>query len=96
MDDVKLSIVRYSYFQFRDKDQVEVDIIIESAQKLVGIEVKASATVTQRDFKGLNKLKNACAEQFAMGVVFYDGDTILPFGRKLFAVPISILIPHLG
>jgi hypothetical protein len=25
--------------------------------------------------------------------VFYDGETILPFGNKLFAVPISLLCP---
>lgn len=79
------------FFHFRNKDQVEVDIIIEQGQRLVGIEIKAAATVTPADFKGLNKLKEAMGEQFAAGVVFYDGQNILPFGEKLFAVPISYL-----
>lgn len=79
------------FFHFRNKDKVEVDIIIEQGRRLAGIEIKAAATVTQADFKGLIKLKNACGEQFAAGVVFYDGENILPFGEKLFAVPISCL-----
>jgi predicted AAA+ superfamily ATPase len=80
------------FFHFRNKDKVEVDIIIEQGRKLAGIEIKAAATVTQADFKGLNKLKDACGEQFAAGVVFYDGENILPFGEKFFAVPISYLM----
>lgn len=67
-------------------------IIIEQGQSLAGIEIKAAATITQADFKGLNKLKDTCGEQFAAGVVFYDSENILPFGDRLFAVPISCLM----
>jgi len=81
------------FYHFRNKDKVEVDIIIEQCRKMAGIEIKAAATVTKNDFKGLNKLKDACGEQFNAGVVFYDEDSIVPFGDKLFAVPISLLIP---
>jgi len=81
------------FYHFRNKDKVEVDIIIEQGRQLAGIEIKAAATVTNADFKGLNKLKEACGEQFSAGVVFYDGDSILPFGEKLFAIPIHVLIP---
>lgn len=80
-----------NFYHFRNKDKVEVDIIVEQDRKLAGIEIKATATVTQSDFKGLNKLKDACGAQFAAGVLFYDGENILPFGAKLFAVPISVL-----
>jgi len=55
---------------------VEVDIVIESTgQRLAGIEVKASATVTQADFRGLKKMKAAVVERFAAGVVLYDGES---------------------
>ncbi len=84
-----------NFYHFRNKDKVEVDIIIEQGRQLAGIEIKAAATVIQRDFKGLNKLKDSCGDQFAAGVVFYDGENILPFGDKLFAVPISVLTPQL-
>ena len=84
------------FYHFRDKDKVEVDIVIEQGLQLAGIEIKASATVTPGDFKGLSKLKDACGKQFSAGVVFYDGNNILPFGDKLFAVPISALAPVHG
>ena len=80
-----------NFYHFRDKDKVEVDIIIEQNRQLAGIEIKAAATVTLSDFKGLNKLKDACGDQFSAGVVFYDGEKILPFGERLFAIPISYL-----
>lgn len=81
------------FYHYRDRDKVEVDIILERGRHLAGIEVKASATVTRSDFKGLDKLKSACGRQFAAGVVLYDGDSVLPFGDGLFAVPISLLAP---
>ncbi len=81
------------FYHFRNKDQVEVDIIITQGRQLCGIEIKAAATVTGSDFKGLKKLRDSDIDNFVAGVVFYDGDSILPFGEKLFAVPISILTP---
>lgn len=83
------------FYHFRDKDKLEVDIIVEQGRQLAGIEIKASATVTQSDFKALKKLKEACGEQFSAGVVFYDGESILPFGEQLFAVPINLLTPQM-
>lgn len=83
-----------SFYHFRNKDKVEVDIVIEQGRRLAGIEIKAAATVTQNDFKGLKKLSEASGKRFVAGVVFYDGENILPFGERLFAVPISLLIPQ--
>ena len=80
-----------SFYHFRNKDKVEVDIVIECGRQITGIEVKASASVKKDDFKGLYKLKEALGNQFASGVVLYDGENILPFGDRLFAVPISVL-----
>ncbi|MHB8709321.1 MAG: ATP-binding protein, partial [Desulfuromonadales bacterium] len=81
-----------SFHHFRDKDGVEVDIVLEgSGQRIAGIEVKASATVTTSDFRGLRKLKEASGERFASGVVLYDGEMTVSFGTGLFAVPIRSL-----
>jgi predicted AAA+ superfamily ATPase len=66
---------KLKFYHFRNKDKVE-DIIIEQGRQLAGIEIKATATVTQSDFKGLNTLKNACGKQFSADVAFYDGETI--------------------
>jgi len=77
---------------YRDKDQDEVDIVLEDAEgAVVGIEVKAAATVFAGDFKGLRKLAAACGADFKGGVVLYDGELTLPFGNGLFAAPVSCL-----
>ncbi|RLC12983.1 MAG: AAA family ATPase [Deltaproteobacteria bacterium] len=83
------SVVWFSHF--RDKDQVEVDMVLESEGFVAGVEVKAASTVTIADFKGLRKLQAATAKAFAAGVVLYDGDAVVGFGDRLYAVPISRL-----
>jgi predicted AAA+ superfamily ATPase len=77
---------------FRDKDGYEVDIVLEGAgRRLAGVEVKAAATVTAADFRGLRKLAGAAGRRFACGVVLYDGETSASFGDNLYAVPIGAL-----
>jgi hypothetical protein len=80
-----------AFYHFRDKDQVEVDIVLESEGRVAGVEVKASSTVTNDDFKGLRKLKDAVRKNFVAGVLLYDGEAVVGFGDRLFAVPISRL-----
>ena len=80
-----------TFSHFRDKDKVEVDVVLESSSRVAGVEVKAAATVTSDDFKGLRKLQSAVQERFAAGVVLYDGGSVVPFGSNLYAVPISCL-----
>ena len=81
-----------SFFHFRDKDGVEVDIVIERGPRAVAaVEVKASATVRAADFSGIRKLKSTVGRNFAGGVVLYDGEITASFGEGLFAVPIRSL-----
>jgi predicted AAA+ superfamily ATPase len=81
-----------AFFHYRDKDGVEVDIVIEQgAHQIAGVEIKASATVTAADFRGLRKLKDVAGKRFAGGVVLYDGETSASFGDGLHAVPIRAL-----
>jgi len=82
----------YKLLYYRDADKVEVDVVIEnSAGQLVGVEVKASATVNQHDLKGLKKLAKLSGDQFKMGVLLYDGQETLPMGNNIWAAPISTL-----
>lgn len=81
-----------TFFHFRDRDGVEVDVVIErGARSVVGVEVKASATVTAADFRGLRKLKEAAGKRFAGGAVLYDGEMSAGFGDAMYAVPIRAL-----
>lgn len=80
------------FHHFRDKDDAEVDVVVErGGRELAGIEVKAAATVSAADFRGLRRLRDAAGKRFVAGVVLYDGDASVGFGEGLFAVPIRAL-----
>ena len=82
----------HSFHHYRDKDGVEVDVVIERGpQAVAGVEVKAGATVRESDFGGLRKLQRTAGECFAGGVVLYDGELCARFGDGLYAVPVRQL-----
>ena len=77
---------------YRDPDKFEVDVVIENRSgQLVGIEVKAAASIKESDLRGLRKLAGIAGDQFKMGVVLYDGTETLPLGGGLWAAPLSSL-----
>lgn len=77
---------------YRDKDQVEIDFVLErSPGAVVGIEVKAGATVRPRDFKGLKRLREAAADRFSCGIILHDGDRVQKAASRLFAMPVKML-----
>jgi len=82
----------YDVLTYRDKDQVEVDFVVENrAGDVVGVEVKAAASVSRDDFAGLRRLATLAGSKFATGVVLYDGVETLPVGEHLWAAPVSTL-----
>jgi predicted AAA+ superfamily ATPase len=82
----------YRLLYYRDADQVEVDVVIENAAgQIMGVEVKAAATVNAGDLRGLKKLASIAGAQFKMGVLLYDGTETLPLGDGLWAAPLSSL-----
>jgi len=83
---------RITLSHYRTKDQDEVDVVIEDRRgRIIGIEVKASATVRAQDFRGLRQLQDAVGDRFVRGLVLHDHDRVTPFGEKLQAAPLSVL-----
>jgi predicted AAA+ superfamily ATPase len=84
-----------SFYHFRDTQKNEVDLVLEQDDgSIIGIEIKASASVSIQDFKGLNALAKYAGNKFRHGVLFYTGADILPFtqGDYLFyALPVGLL-----
>lgn len=79
-------------WHFRTLAGLEVDLVLENrAGELVGIEVKAAATVTGADFKGLHGLAELTRQRFRRGVVLYTGNQVIPFGARLHALPVDAL-----
>ncbi|MGB3681002.1 MAG: ATP-binding protein [Rubrobacteraceae bacterium] len=86
------SRTRPRLFHFRTHTGQEVDIVLEDAAgRIVGIEVKAAATVGVRDFRGLRALAEVAGERFQRGVVLYTGGTDIPFDKNLHALPVGAL-----
>lgn len=80
------------FHHFRDRDDFEVDIVIERGHaEIAGVKVKAAATVNEADLRGLRKLRDAAGKRFVGGVVLYDGEATIRFGDGLFAVPVRKL-----
>ena len=86
------SLERGRLFHYRTKDHQEVDAVIETADgRVVGVEVKAGATVRTEDLSGLRNLAGHLGDRFVAGFVLYTGQQTLPFGDKIRALPMDAL-----
>ena len=82
--------IRLSHY--RDKDQVEVDLVIEQGRNVYGIEVKKAISIREKDGEGLMRLAHQAGKHFKGGVLIYCGNNALPLKTKnCFAVPINWL-----
>lgn len=80
------------FWHYRDHDQVEVDLVITRGKETWGVEVKAAASTTASDGKGLRRLADRCGKDFRGGIIFYNGNSTLPMADKRFlSVPLSRL-----
>lgn len=87
------SDTRPRLFHFRTRGgRSEVDAVLEGrGGRLVGVEIKASATPSRSDFRGLEELRDDRGEDFVAGVVIHAGERTQPFGDRLWALPVSAL-----
>lgn len=80
-----------SFWHYREQDR-EVDIIAERRSgEIVGVEVKSGATVRARDFAGLIHIRDELGDRFRAGAVLHTGERTLPFGDRLWALPLAAL-----
>lgn len=75
------------HYRFQDE---EIDIVIEAQSgDLAAVEVKARASLTERDWRVMRKLRDDRPQLFKAGVVLYTGRQTIPLGDRIWAVPIS-------
>lgn len=82
---------RCDVFHYRDRDQREVDLILTNGARVVGIEVKASATVDRRWGAHLRYVGERVGSKWRGGIVLYAGEHAVSIGDGIRAVPISSL-----
>jgi predicted AAA+ superfamily ATPase len=86
------SETRATLHHYRDRDQYEVDAVLEDNKgRVVGIEVKAAETVRADDFRGLRLLQRRLGDRFLAGFVLYAGELSGSFGDGMACLPISAL-----
>lgn len=79
-------------FHYRTKDKVAVDAVIETPRgDVIGVEVKAGATVRTEDLSGLRNLANLLGDRFVAGYVLSTGQQTLPFRDRIRALPTDAL-----
>jgi len=69
----------------------EVDLIVEDGQRLIPIEIKLSSTPRPRMAAQIRSFRDALGAKVAPGYVVHPGDTMLPLGEGVTALPFAAL-----
>jgi len=81
-----------SHFNPVRGDGKETDFIIEKDNgDTIAIEVKLDSSLNGNDFKNLELCRTVIGSKFKKGIVLYTGLDLVPFGDKLWAVPVNYL-----
>lgn len=80
------------FYHYRDKDKTEVDLVLETLTgEVFGIEIKATATLKNQDFRGLERLQKLAGDGFVKGLLLYDGDHATAFNEQIYAIPLGAI-----
>jgi len=83
---------RPAIYHYRTSDGLEVDAVIERrGGPVCAVEVKAAATLTSRDSRGLRSLADTLGDDFGAGVVLHGGSEAARLAPKIWALPLSAL-----
>jgi uncharacterized protein len=86
------SKTRGQLYHYRLHGGSEVDLVLENQKgQLVALEVKATATPRQDDFRGIESFRADVGKRFQGGIVLHTGERVLPFAKGLWAMPVSSL-----
>ena len=83
----------FRFYHWRDQRGREIDILAESANNIIAIEVKASSAAGRGDFKHLDWFarEGPGRTRRVTSIVFYFGERKLAFGQRRYALPVSCL-----
>ena len=83
----------YELMHYRDRQQREIDFIIEREDgALLGIEIKSGSNIGKRDFKHLKWFHdNLAGKRPFSGIILYSGEHTAAFGENMSAVPFGAM-----
>jgi hypothetical protein len=74
---------------WRTHEGGEVDFLLERGGEIVGIEVKAAASVRRRDLLGLSQCREALGKRWRLGIILYAAAEPTPIDDRTVAIPVS-------
>ena len=81
-----------SHFNPVRGDGNETDFVIEKDNgETIAIEVKLGSSLNDNDFKNLELCRATIGNKFRKGIILYTGEDLVPFGEKLWAIPVNYL-----
>ena len=91
--EIEVSARRPRLFHLREKNgRHEIDLLAElGGDRVVAVEVKASASPARRDAAHLEWLRDRLGERFLSGAVLHTGPRAFPLSERIAAVPIAAL-----
>ncbi|MDH4275556.1 MAG: DUF4143 domain-containing protein, partial [Gammaproteobacteria bacterium] len=75
---------------YRDKEQREIDLLIEENDKLYPIEIKKTASIPNLEFKDFGALKNLNVSVGRGGVICFV-NALVPLAEDVDAIPVGYL-----
>lgn len=86
------SAQEFELFHYRDRDGIEVDIMVEFFDgSVIGLEVKSGSTLKTDHFTGLKILRDRLGDRFLGGYVLNTAPEGMRFGERLWGIPIATL-----
>jgi predicted AAA+ superfamily ATPase len=86
------STLDYDLFHYRDRDGLEVDLIIEAADAgIIGIEIKASTSFRGDHFTALRTLRDRLGSRFLAGFVLNTGQIGYHHADRIYGLPLAAL-----
>jgi hypothetical protein len=86
------SDARPAVYHYRTAEGLEVDAVIEPrGGPVCAVEVKAAATLTPRDSRGMRSLADALGDEFGAGVILHTGSEAARLAPKIWALPLPLL-----
>ena len=83
---------RVHFAHFRTRDQQEVDLVVQTEEGVVAaVEVKASSTIADTDFRGLRLLRDRLGREFVGGVLLNLGQRAYTYEDRLHVIPLDRL-----
>jgi hypothetical protein len=83
---------RPAIYHYRTAEGLEVDALIEPrGGPVCAVEVKAAATITSRDSRGIRSLADTLGEGFGAGVILHTGSEAVRLAPKIWAMPLPVL-----